>query len=64
VEIILFTIVAVALYLFSDWLVRTIEQRRGAALPNRSLVFFAIITVLALASFEFIQRLLQQTPPG
>lgn len=58
-EVLLFTIVAVGLYFTTDWLVRLIESQRGEPLANRSLVFFAIIMVLAVVSFEVIQRLLQ-----
>lgn len=58
-QIVLFTVVAVGLYFFADWLLRVIEHYRGSPLPNRSLVFFAIILVATLVSFEIIQRLLQ-----
>jgi hypothetical protein len=58
-QIVLFTIVAVGLYFFADWLLRLIERHRGAPLPNRNLVFLAIMLVATLVSFEIIQRLLQ-----
>jgi len=58
-QILLFTIVAVGLYFLTDWLLRTIEQYRGEPLPHRSLIYFAIIFVLAIVSFEIIQRVLQ-----
>jgi hypothetical protein len=61
-QIVLFTIVAVGLYFFTDWALRLIEHYRGAPLPNRNLVFFAIITVAAIVSFEIIQRILQGAP--
>lgn len=56
-EIVLFTVVAAALYFVSDAILRVIERRRGTPLQNRSLVFFAVILVLALVSFEVIERL-------
>lgn len=56
-----FTVTAVLLYLFSDWIVNKIEQRIGRRLEYRSVLFFAIITVLALSSFSFIDTLM--TPP-
>ncbi len=59
VELIAFTLVGIALYFFSDWLLDRIEQARGARLANRSLVFFAIVSVLALASFQLIGTLLR-----
>ena len=56
-----FTVTAVLLYLFSDWLLNKIEQRVGKRLEYRSVVFFVIITVLALSAFSFIDTLM--TPP-
>ena len=61
-EILLFTLVAVGLYFTTDWAVRLIEQRRGEPLPNRGVIFFAIILVLAVVSFEIIQRILEGGP--
>lgn len=61
-QILLFTIVAVALYFFTDWLLRLIERNRGTPLPNRNLVFFGIIFTTAIASFQIIQRILQGGP--
>ena len=49
-----FTVTAVLLYLLSDWILNKIEQRIGKRLEYRSVVFFVIITVLALGSFSFI----------
>jgi TRAP-type C4-dicarboxylate transport system permease small subunit len=56
-EILLFTIVAVALYFGADWALRTVERIHGSPLPHRNLVYFAIILVLTLVSFGFLQRL-------
>ena len=61
-QVLLFTIVAVGLYFFTDWALRAIEQHRGEPLPNRNLIFFAIIFVTAVVSFEIIQRVLQGGP--
>jgi predicted PurR-regulated permease PerM len=60
-EIVLFTVVAAALYFLSDAILRALERRRGTPLPNRSVVFFALILVLALVSFELIGRVLGPT---
>ena len=60
IEILVFTLTAAFLYLFSDWLLRFIELQRGAPLKNRSVVFFAIIMVLALVSFELLPVLLKK----
>ncbi len=56
-EIIVFTLNAVFIYLFSDWLVRQIEQRRGAVLKQRQAVFFVLFLVLALVSFQLLRQL-------
>lgn len=58
-QILIFTVVAGGLYFLTDWIIRLIEQRRGEPLANRSIIFFVIIMVLAITSFEFIQRVLQ-----
>jgi len=57
-EIILFTLNAIVIYFLADWIVRQIESRRGEALKQRQIVFFAVILVLALTSFQILQTLL------
>ena len=54
-EIVYFTLTAIVLYVFSDWLLRRAEQFAGRRFEHRSLIFFAIILVLALASFALIR---------
>ena len=56
-EIVLFAIVAVALYFAADWALRTLERMHGAPLPYRNVIYFVIILVLTLVSFEFLQNL-------
>ena len=56
-EVILFTLVAVVLYFFSDWLLQRVETRLGRRLEHRTLVFFGIILTLALISFSLIEQL-------
>ena len=63
-DIILFTLVAIALYLFSDWLLRQVEARRGAPFKNRSIIYFLVIFVLTLGTFEVLQRFLQHSAGG
>jgi predicted PurR-regulated permease PerM len=58
-QILTFTLVAIVLYVVADQLLKFIERRRGSPLPQRSLVFLAIIAPLALITFEILQRLLQ-----
>lgn len=54
-NIILFTIVAALLYLFSDWALNRIEISVGKRFEHRSLIFFAILMTLALTTFTLIQ---------
>ena len=57
-----YTVTAVILYLFSDWILNKVEQRLGKRLQYRSVVFFAIIMVLAVGSFEMIDRIVGESP--
>jgi predicted PurR-regulated permease PerM len=54
-EILAFTANAIVVYLLTDWIVRTIEKKRGGPLKQRQAVFFAIILVLALISFRLLR---------
>jgi len=55
VSIVYFTLVAVILYLVSDWLLERIEVAAGKRLEHRSIIFFVILLSLALVSFSLIQ---------
>lgn len=55
--LLLYTVVGVGLYFLSDWLLQRVEHWRGEPFEQRTLVFFAIILVLALVSFEAIEWL-------
>lgn len=57
-DIIWFLLTGVVVYLVADGVVRYIERRRGEAMTNRSLVFFAIFLPTILLAFEFIERVL------
>ena len=50
-----FTLAAIFLYLASKMILTKIEAKRGKPLPNRSVIFFAIILVLAIVSFKVIE---------
>lgn len=56
-EILIFTLNAILVYLVSDRLVRLIERRRGAPLKQRQVLFFVIFLVLALISFQLLNTL-------
>ena len=46
-EIIVFTLNAIVIYLLADWIIRLIEKKKGEVLKNRQVVFFAIFFALA-----------------
>jgi len=56
-EAIYFTIVAIILYFGSDWILQRIEIARGNRFEHRTLIFFAILLVLAVSSFALIRGL-------
>ena len=56
-EMIYYTVVAVALYFLSDWILNQIEIKRGKRFEHRSLIFFGIILMLALVTFRVIRHL-------
>jgi len=57
-ELLLFTLVAIVIYVVADRIVRFIEMRRGQVLQQRQVLFFAIFLVLALVSFRVLRILL------
>ena len=57
-----YTITAVILYLLSDWILNKIETYYGKRFEYRSVIFFVIIMVLAVGSFEVIERLVGEPP--
>lgn len=56
-EIVYFTVVAVGLYFVADAVLDRIERARGARFEQRGLVFFAIILILSLATFQLMSLL-------
>ncbi|HSD60528.1 MAG TPA: hypothetical protein VLC55_06710 [Burkholderiales bacterium] len=62
-EILYFTAVAVGLYFIADWLLDRIEVARGKRFEYRQVVFFAIILVLALATFQLMSVLTRPAAP-
>ena len=54
-EIVVFTLVGIMLYLFCDWALRTMEKAHGAALPYRNIIFFVLIMTLSLSCFTVIR---------
>ena len=58
-EIVYFTLAGIGLYFVSDWILDRIEISRGRPFENRSVIFFAIILVLAVVSFQLIGHLMR-----
>ena len=56
-EIVYFTVVAVGLYFVADAVLDRIERARGARFEQRGLIFFAIILLLSLATFQLMSLL-------
>lgn len=61
-QTVVFLVVAIALYWVSDRILLRIEAARGGLFEQRSLVFFAILLVLALAAFWGLDRLFEVAP--
>ena len=57
-----YTITAVLLYLLSDWILNKIETYYGKRFEYRSVIFFVIIMILAVGSFEMIDRIVGEPP--
>lgn len=60
-DIVWFTVVAIAIYYGADRLLDWLERQRGARFEHRQIAFFAIILPLALAAFWLVRWL---TAPG
>lgn len=56
-EILVYTVVGIALYLICDRLLVLLEQMHGERLPGRNVVFFVLIMVLSLSTFSFLRAM-------
>ncbi len=56
-EAVYFTLVAIALYVFCDWVLKRMEVFAGRQFEHRTLIFFALLLGLALVSFALIRNL-------
>lgn len=59
-EIILFTVVGIALYLLTAAVLGLLEKLHGDPLPQRNIVFFVIILALSLPTFSMMRVLLSE----
>lgn len=58
-EVVIFTLNAIVIYLVADWIIRLVEAKRGKALKNRQIIFFVVFLSLALITFKLLKSLLQ-----
>ncbi len=58
IEIVVFTLNAIVVYLLADWAIRMIESKRREVLKHRQVAFFAVFLALILISFNLLKALL------
>lgn len=56
-DLLWFSLIAVALYFGAEQILEWIERRRGARFENRQVAFFAIILPLSLVCFWLMRQL-------
>ena len=59
-QLVYFTVVAIALYFLSDMALRGLESALGRRFAQRNLIFFAILLSSSLIVFWLIRRFLGQ----
>lgn len=59
-ELVYFTLVAIALYVLSDLALRGLEYAFGRRFEQRNLIFFALLLSSSLIVFSLIRRFLGQ----
>ena len=62
-EILIFTLNAVVIYLFADWIIRAVEKKKGEVLKQRQVIFFVVFLSLAFISFNVLRALLTSFQP-
>lgn len=60
-EIVIFTVVGIALYLISGQVLTMLEKLHGDPLPQRNIVFFVIIMALSLSAFSVLRTFFDTT---
>jgi hypothetical protein len=59
-QFVYFTVAGLFLYVAADWVLLRIEAMYGKRLPNRSIVFFGIILIMTMLTFEGVNYLAPQ----
>ncbi|MEX0941505.1 MAG: hypothetical protein WD002_03065 [Pseudomonadales bacterium] len=57
VEILVFTVVGIFVYLLADAALNALEKMHGEPIPYRSIVFFVVFFLLIIISFNMINLL-------
>ena len=57
-EVVLFTLVGIALYFITSQVLVFLEKLHGNPLPQRNIVFFVVILALSLPSFSLLRSLM------
>ena len=57
-EVILFTVVGIVLYVVTGQLLALLEKLHGDPLPQRNIVFFVIILALSVPTFSMLRSML------
>ena len=55
-QIVIYTLVGIALYFGADWVLNHFERVRGERFKHREIIYFAIILTLALVTFYLINH--------
>ncbi len=63
-QILMYTVTAIVLYVVSDRILVGLERWRGKPFAARSIVFFMIIMILAVTTFEGIQHFFSDVLPN
>jgi surface polysaccharide O-acyltransferase-like enzyme len=58
-DIALFAVTGIIVYLLSDWIVKMIDKSRTEPLQNRQIIFFIVFFGLILLSFEALKIFLE-----
>jgi len=58
-EALYYTLAGILLYAASDWLLQRLEVRAGRRFEYRTLIFFCILSTLAISTFAVIRYFLQ-----
>ncbi len=63
-QMLMYTVTAIVLYVVSDRILIGLEKWRGKPFVSRSIVFFMIIMILSVTTFEAIQHFFTDVLPS